>query len=364
MQSTKYTEIGAAIEASIKKGEYSTKLPPVRTLSEQFKVSTRTMGKALELLEQKGLIIPNGPRGIFIADQSCGGAARHNNGLIACFLRLYDPINDYDNYFNEVNQVIESRLTHKGFSLHKPWLCQFLTWGAIIEGGMATQLKDKALELDSSVDGFLLDEWIPDNIIEELRLKLTKPVVVVNRNSRAGVDSVSPDNIGGARRAAEIALKMGYETFLVGRNQPVVQNFEERTSAFISALRDAGRPEASIIEFEFNIRPYQEEFESLRQYIGNGSRSLIFTPEAGFSRWAADALTGRGIEVGKDTGVLCFDSTGASNRRKPRLSAMSVNPRDVGAASADILIARINRFPLGEKRNHPPEAVFNMGETL
>jgi len=71
MKHIKYIKISEALEGSIRAGEYSVKLPTVRTLSKQFDVSTRTMGKALDILEKKKLIIPNGPKGIFIADQTC-----------------------------------------------------------------------------------------------------------------------------------------------------------------------------------------------------------------------------------------------------------------------------------------------------
>ena len=67
MNEIKYKSISKELEDNIKNGSYESKLPPVRSLSAEFEVSTRTMNKALKSLVTKGLIIPGGPKGNIIS---------------------------------------------------------------------------------------------------------------------------------------------------------------------------------------------------------------------------------------------------------------------------------------------------------
>jgi DNA-binding LacI/PurR family transcriptional regulator len=82
MQISKHTEITRQIEKSIRDSEYDEMLPTVRLLSDRFKVSTRTLSKALKPLVTKGLIIPDGTRGCLINRQQ---HIRPQTGIVGIF---------------------------------------------------------------------------------------------------------------------------------------------------------------------------------------------------------------------------------------------------------------------------------------
>lgn len=82
MNEVKYLSLSETIEENIRNGVYSGKLPPVRTLSNDLKVSTRTINKALKPLIARGLIIPDGPRGILIGELKM---QRKKTGVVGVF---------------------------------------------------------------------------------------------------------------------------------------------------------------------------------------------------------------------------------------------------------------------------------------
>lgn len=105
MNSVKYKSISAILEDNINNDVYSDKLPPVRSLSAEFKVSTRTMNKALKLLVTKGLIIPNGPQGNMISKKS---VIRAKTNIVAIFCHSDSPDLNNDPMLKELKSQIES----------------------------------------------------------------------------------------------------------------------------------------------------------------------------------------------------------------------------------------------------------------
>ena len=82
MNDTKHMEISELIEERIRQGVYAGKLPPVRKLSDDLSISTRTLNKALKPLVARGLLIPDGPRGIIIQS---GTVPRKKTGIVGVF---------------------------------------------------------------------------------------------------------------------------------------------------------------------------------------------------------------------------------------------------------------------------------------
>ncbi len=77
-----YREIAAALEAAVRRGDYTDRLPSVRLLGELFSANSRTVLRALRELTASGLIVPNGNRGFWIGRN---GTRRPETGNIAVF---------------------------------------------------------------------------------------------------------------------------------------------------------------------------------------------------------------------------------------------------------------------------------------
>lgn len=67
MADFKYLEISKALEESIARGDYQERLPGVRILAAEFGVNPRTISRALELLINRGVVLPDGNRGCLLA---------------------------------------------------------------------------------------------------------------------------------------------------------------------------------------------------------------------------------------------------------------------------------------------------------
>jgi len=68
MAENKHSEISKALEKAIRSGKYFERVPPVRTLAQEFNVSLQTMTKALKSLQNAGLIV-SGPGGTRIIEK-------------------------------------------------------------------------------------------------------------------------------------------------------------------------------------------------------------------------------------------------------------------------------------------------------
>lgn len=356
-----YRTISADIRGLLESGKLpsGTKVPSVVEIRNKYKVSHITALKALKTLALEKCIRFEKGKGYF----ACGKGVQQPHGLVACFTRPSWETNVRDNYFNDINQAVENELMKKAFSTLHPWCCHLLM-NMFPSLEILDQIKRKILELDDSVDGFLLDERISDPVIEELKKKVSKPMVLVNRSSKAGVDSVTPDNSGGAKKAAEICMKLGYEKFIVGHNLQFSYNSEERTTVFISTLLKAGVPDNRIIRFGFNLKPYEEEFEPCEKHLDGPEKTLVFSPTDFFARWAADMLTARGLRLGKKIGVMGFDAMFVASLKKPFLATMDANPSKLGILAVNVLLGKINRTSTDGSANHSPEAIFKQGDTI
>jgi DNA-binding LacI/PurR family transcriptional regulator len=66
MADFKYLEIAKALEESIGRGDYQERLPGVRLLASAFGVNPRTARRALEVLVNRGTVLPDGNRGCLL----------------------------------------------------------------------------------------------------------------------------------------------------------------------------------------------------------------------------------------------------------------------------------------------------------
>lgn len=335
------------------------KVPSVIELQSKYDVSHLTALKALKALSLEKRIEFEKGKGYFASVQG----QRQLFGVVACLTRPSWKTNETDNYFNDINQSVENELMKKAFSTFHPW-CSQLLMNSSPSREVLEQIKQKIIELNDSVDGFILDERISDTLIDEIKNKVSKPMVLVNRVSKAGIDSVSPDNFNGAIKAAEMCMKMGYRKFLVGHILQSMPNHQERTEGFISALTAAGIPNGKIIQFGFNLRSYEEEFAPCEKHIDSPEKTLIFSPLDVFARWAADMLSARGVRLGEKIGVMGFDAMLIASSKKPFLATMDVSPSQIGALAVEVLLGRINKTNLSAPSSYFPEAIFKMGETI
>ena len=192
---------------------YREQIPSVTEIRKTYNVSHVTVLRALKNLVNQNYVELTKGKGHYAVFRE-RPQNRRAHGVIACMTRPFREDNLNDNYFNSINQAIQRALMAKKFSVFQPYAN--LTFAdAFPDESDLSSIKDSALELVNKVDGFIIDEWIPDSTVSIIKNKVDKPLVVIGRKSSLDVDSVSPDNVNGARKAAELCLKMNYGFFCV-----------------------------------------------------------------------------------------------------------------------------------------------------
>ena len=191
MSQTKYTEISSLIETRIRDSVYSNRLPPARALAEEFMISTRTLNKALKPLAAKGLIIPDGPRGILV---NPGPNPRKKTGIVAVFVsgknlpseenplvaRLKESM-AHDNFKMLLMSTLDDELYMNSQFWTSNWLDGYIFLYSSFRKEFVANIKKKGIP-------FIAANWIPPEY---------------------GVSCVEFDNLGALRKAGEYLYRNG-----------------------------------------------------------------------------------------------------------------------------------------------------------
>jgi DNA-binding LacI/PurR family transcriptional regulator len=231
------------------------------------------------------------------------------------------------------------------------------------------EIKNSILALADRVDGFILDERVPDSIIKECMEKISKPMVIVNRVSSLDIPTVTCDNRLGSEKAAETALKMGYDHFIICELDSEEKNINilSRLKYFREYLEKNKITEIETVK-DCNFNPYTETLDKLLRTYERTSRknikSLIFTPVATLARDLGDSFTEKGISFGKGLGLICFEATGYARLRKPYISAININCYDIGTKAVEIISSSMLSNYFEHKKGYIIPITFQIGDTL
>lgn len=344
----------------IKPGE---KIPSLGNIQDEYKVSHMTALRVQkELFIEKHVDLEKG-KGYFARTVDEQKPRTDVQGIIACFTRPSRETTSHDNYFNEINQSIQNESMKRTFGLVYPH-CNYRLFANFKNDETQNIIKDTVLKMEPDVDGFFLDERVSDRIVDDLKKKICKPMCMIGRATRSGIDSVAPDNEDGARQAALLCLKMSYEFFFVGRNGLSPENCHERTDSFIDELLKNGISSDRIMEFEYCIGSNEETWGAVEKNWNDSLKTMVFVPNDHTARWIADLLYEKNGALGKMAGVLGYEGMGYATMRKPHLTTVDVKPIEMGAKAAEVLIGRINGTVFGGPEKHVAPSTFKMGETI
>ncbi len=342
--------------------KYREQIPSVNEIRKKYNVSHITALRAFKNLVNQNYAECVKGKGYFSIFRK-RPQANKLHGVIACMTRPFREDNLYDNYFNSINQAVQRGLMAKKFDVIYPF-CNLSLADSLPDNSDLSLVKDSGIDLTNKVDGFIIDERIPDSIIALIKNKVDKPIVLIGRNSSLEIDSISPDNLNGACKAAELCLKMNYKYFCVARNASFNPNKSERTDAFLEALRENNVPSGKIFCFDFNMDPFEKTFSLIAENITKAGKTVIFSPSDSFARWLADAFAIKGITMGKDIGIISSEGLGYSTIRKPHISTVDIHPSEMGRKAVEILLSRVHGTNCERKQNYSVPATLQMGDTL
>ena len=168
------------------------------------------------------------------------------------------------------------------------------------------------------------------------------PVTTVMRRLPGDwLSSVTPDNVGGARRATEHLLRLGHRriAFLGGRSGMVVH--EERRAGWEKALRHAGLPAdpSLVVESTPNRAGGALALQRVLSVAEPPTAALCFNDVVAIG--VIYALDGRGLAAGRDFAVVGFDDIADARLIHPPLTTVAVESQRLGEHAAAILLEQL-----------------------
>jgi DNA-binding LacI/PurR family transcriptional regulator len=209
-------------------------------------------------------------------------------------------------------------------------------------GGRKRELEQQAIEslLELSVDGLVLaSPRVSDEAIAEAG-KLA-PVVVLNRNTiDDSSDSVTNDNIAGARLAVEHCVSFGHQdiAFISGGDSAAAQ---VRREGYLRAMREFDLAEdIVIVEGAHNEEGgYRGAQELLKM---KPLPTAVFASNDLCAIGAMNALEEAGLTIPEDVSLVGYDNNTLAALRHIELTSIDQPGADMGRSAVDRLSERIN----------------------
>jgi LacI family transcriptional regulator len=169
-------------------------------------------------------------------------------------------------------------------------------------------------------------------------------VVLIGRH-RAGVDSVLPDNVGGARLMGTHLMELGHRNIAVVAGPPHLTTIEDRLSGFRRALEEGGvdLPRSRVVETDFTRDGGYEG--TVRLLESAPETSAIFALNDAMAIGVLAALRDYGAAVPDDIAVVGFDDIPIARDLTPALTTVRL-PMDVmGARAMQLALRRRAKEP-------------------
>ncbi|MEI3005265.1 MAG: substrate-binding domain-containing protein [Victivallales bacterium] len=266
-------------------------------------------------------------------------------GRFACFVRTMRSPRDNDNYFNEINTGIQIEAGNRRIDLLLPHHAALLD-AYVPSPEMLDGIRRAMLSCADSVDGFLLDERIPDETVAEVIEKTKKPAVVINRRTKLPVNMVCPDNENALRMIHDMGSRMKYTQFIFCAKRDQFSydcsdyNSTERAALFHRLFKDEKHElieNCLMVPREIYLKKIDEAYRRRRK---QGRVLLICTTDV----LAADLIS-HFLADGKlpdDLGIAGLEGLAVSRKCAPTLSSMRVDTLAVGMKAVEVLQLSVN----------------------
>ena len=289
-----YLQIKEIIKEGIRKGDIldGNRLPTVRELSETYKVSPTTTGKAIDSLRKEGVLFARPRKGIFLSPKARRILEVEKNRCLSLGLVFWDVFNLKGAYLQEVYRGIMDFATEKNVNI-----------SIIPIHGDDTHLSNNQLLLDNlkekRTQGMILASRLPLEDIATLKREKIPFVWLDNDIPFEKINCVLFDDL----YAINLALKHFTSKGL--KRVGVVEFWWEETlfSAFLDMLEDKKLDTDSRLikrglcysaDEEINLA-HEKTIELLDQNIQG-----ILTTGIETLTGTLKAISERGLEVGKD----------------------------------------------------------------
>ena len=316
------------------------KLPTLRDLASEFKVSTNTVRSAIRVLEREGHLHHIHAVGTFVRPAFPTQTSTRQTTIGLVIPDIGGPFAMF------VARGVEQA-------------CQARSWGLqIYDDRRNPQLEvDNLARLATSgaVGAVILPTCDAVAIESLFKLKLSGfPFVLVDRRVRGlNVDSVESDHEKGAHMATEYLLQQGHRRIMIVMYPPDISPVEARLRGYERALVNCGlvplpewrvvlEPPGPISEGE-EFEPWAPACQAVRPVLQKVELPVGIFGLNEFITWGVlEACRELGLRVPQDVSVVCFDNSVISRAMSPPMTAVAQRDTELGRCAVGLLERRLN----------------------
>ena len=187
------------------------------------------------------------------------------------------------------------------------------------------------------IDGLIL---MGCDICKDLILSLKDTPLVLVDNHLEGVNSIAIDNIGGAYKAVEYLITLGYRKigFIAERFSDL--SFWERFAGYKLALEDHGIEYGADLVAEGLTRP-DHGYVAMKKLLEREAPPAVFAANDSTAVGAIKAIKEEGLKVPDDIAVVGFDDGVVAPHTDPPLTTVRVFRKRMATTAAKRLIELI-----------------------
>lgn len=289
-------------------------LPTEKELSEQYNVSRITSKRALNELEQEGLIYRVRGKGSFVKQMTV--VTRTAKRIL--FLLPFSNDLSLGNFSEGLTPIMQERqidvlMTDSDFLTHK-----------------------SAAEITEEFDGMIYYADSTEARIEvlfELYLKQFPVIILDKKIHDIDFPAVLSDNLAGGRLATEMLIEEGHTRigYLFGeQNHP--QSTRQRYLGYLSRLNEAQ------LSFQTSLQDTEATIDSLVSYVKCHQLSAIVCENDLVAIQAMRTLRQANLTVPEAISVVGFDNIQAAAFVDPPLTTISQNFKQIGQLAGENLL--------------------------
>ncbi len=330
----------AELEGRIRSGLYAEgqRIPPERTLADEFQVSRMVVRTAIAELQTRGVLICSPRcRPVVSAPAMKPASARRTFGL-SMWLSATEPEG------TALLNGIQHAMDHNSYRLVVSH-ARGDTWQAVLQS--EAQFLEQMTQ-DQDIAGIIL--WYlggQTNLpyLEKVRAAGI-PMVFVDRRAPEcfGADHVGVDNEQSAERIVCHLAERGHRAIAHVTNNDSVSTVAERLTGYRRAFATAGlpyRPEL-VVRTSAVIGPSPDDCSKVVDELLSrpDPPTAIFAINDRIAFGVVDALQARGLRVPEDVAVAGFDGVERWSQREPFLTTANQPFGRIGAQAVRLLVRR------------------------
>ncbi len=335
-------QIGDVLRQHILDGKFADgRLPSVRKLAQEYKLSKSTVANAITELKQQGLLRTTLKQGVYIAS---GDAQKRpekkRTGRIGVFAHGSDDILRDRIYFDAFNGVRRAA-SARGFNV--------LYMGSEVSDEDHETVPMGIRDIDGLI--YVVSRLPSEKFLREIVRRNIPLVMFDSRDAKQSLDCVLVDNVEGAKTVTRHLIGLGHRR-IAFLNSAGGQSAPERLEGYRHTLEEAG------IEFDPNL------VAGITPLVSNGRSHLramlplkptaVFAFSDFLGMGAILAAEDAGLSVPKDLSIASFGNEAAATYKEctgRELTTVDVDMAGMGAEAVKLLLKRL------EGSTEPPQVV-------